>query len=619
MKLNRHDAWVASTTLCFGAVFALLFGFQSGPIEVPQRALVYVTDYGAIPNDGVDDGPAVAKLLTAIRTKIAAGQYDRVTVHFPGGVYDFERTNPLHPLIQEDGTLASSAGRPPFGINFTGDAQNYSILRLVNDGSNVRWFYDSGANAAGVQPGWNRVQFENLWFKGSGTTAVTSTNAYTNGFRICATSGSGGVDKGFIFRNCRHDYLGTPLQFTGTSNTDSYNAYSCWWNSCGPIIIENDQALQLTWYACHFWTSDDTFWMKATTNQGQQLKGGGGAIVCRDCDIINNNVLGDTTAHYTVRIDDGAAFYRIWLFDQCRWEFRNPESCLLKWPGEASLLTGSAVVFRDCDLSVAQQGNASYGGGGNDTGYTSSSLNGSRIFVSLGSFKRAVFDRCAFPDQWAIEFTNVTTGSVVGSGHQPIVEMRGCMLPRKFLSGLNDAETADESTRGINNRITQSNGYGRVIATDCYLRDASSTAGTSRMAVDFDYGARQAVIGEPGVQRKRVYLLTASQGWPTSGSTRKLLLPYGARIVAAGFDAPTSTTQSVTTYYQIANDDGTVIFTRSNPYRADAVHSAAANQFTSPASFPYVVTSVNDRFVELTQPTGNAVTKVGGSAWVEYE
>jgi hypothetical protein len=604
-------------------LFALLglawAGWQDIPGEFLQRQRVYVTDYGAIPNDGKDDGAAIARLLTAVRVGIAAGQYNQVTLHFPGGVYDFERTNALHPLIQEDGTLASSSGRPPYGINFTGDAQNFTILKLHRDNGNPRWFYDSGANAAGVQPGWNRCQFEHLWFQSDQSSYDPTTLADVNGFRLCATTASGGVDKWFISRNCRHDFLGTPLQFTGSSNTDSYNAYSCGWNQCGPIIIENDQSLAHSFYGCHFWCADDVFWMKNTAGQGGQGQGGGGQISLHTCDIIQANVLGDTDLHYTVRIDDGAAFYRTWVFDNCQWEFRNPESCLLKWPGTASFLTGSQITFRDCNLSIAQQGSASYGGGGFDTGYTTSSLNGSRVMISMGAFKRAVFERCIFADQLAIEFTDVNTGSVVGHGHQPIVEMRGCQLSRKFLSGLNDAETADEATRGLQNRITQSNGYGRVIATDCYLRDASSTAGTSRMAVDFDYGARQAVLGEPGVRRKRVYLLTGTQGWPTSGSTRKVLLPYGAKVVAAGFDSPTSGTQSATTYYQIANDDGTFIYTRSTQYRADAEHHGAGNEFSNPGVFPRIVTSVNERFVELSQPTGNAVTKTGGAAWVEYE
>lgn len=626
-SLASSNRWLIPlfATACLAAACIALpsLAWQDSPAESSQRHRTYVTDYGAIPNDGQDDGPAVARLLTEIRSSIAAGQFSQVTVHFPGGVYDFDRNNPLHALIQEDGTYADAKLLPPHGIHFTGDAQNYSVLKLHRSSGNARWFCDSSPTAGGG-PSWRRAQFDDLWFASDAPDAFTDFKydatyaADCNGFRQHATTASGAVDKAYTFRNCRFNGLGNAHRFSGDAASESNNHYSCWYSNCGRAAVwENDQALLNNWYSCHFYSPDDCFEILATAGMGQTGQGGGGAIALYSCDFVQANVLGDTTPHYVLRIADGAAFYRQIQVLGAHFEFRNPEARLLKWPGTASALTGSEVTFRDCDLSVAQQGRPSYGGAGHDLGYASSSLNGYRYFVSMGPFKRVNFDRCALPDQWAIEFTDVNPASVVGYGHQPVVEMRGCMLPFKFLTGLNDAGTADESTRGINSRISLSNGYGRVISTDGYLRDATDATAV-RMACDFDYGGQAAVRGEPGARRFRVYLKAGPQAWPTSGSTRRLLLPYGARVVAAGFDAPASGLQSATTYYQIANGDGTFVYTRSRSARGDAAHQAVASEFTKPGKFPRTVTSVNERFIELSQPTGNAVNKSGGSAWVEY-
>lgn len=476
-----------------------------------------VLAHGATPAPGFDNTNAI---LAAIKAAVTSGTYH---VHFPAGTYEIASSNVLHPV-----TAGVATG---FGIKFTGDSQNYTILKLMNDGATTRWFYDSTSS-----PGWNRCQFSDLWFKGSGGTAVTSANAYTNGFKIWATLASGGVDKGFIFSCCRHDFLGTPLQFTGTSNTDSYNAYSCWWNSCGPIIIENDQALELAWYACHFWTSDDTFWMKNNAN-GSAGKGGGGAIVCRDCDIINGNVSGDTTVHYTVRIDDGAAFYRNWLFDNCRWELRNPESCLVNWVGTASLITGSMIEFRSCDISTMQQSQAGIGGAGAD-------LNGIRNIIALGPAKRVKFVNSYFADQLGILFQDVVTASVIGFSYQPIVEFEGCGLPDQFVNGTNDGATAVNSTRGLLGRVTLSSSYGRVIGRNCFDRDHDPA---ERVGYDFDYGNRNGGRGEPPVLTKKLEFKSAAQAWPTSGVlSRVARVPHSAIVTGAHIFEPASGTSSTT-------------------------------------------------------------------------
>lgn len=619
-----------------------------------------VLRHGASPTPGFDNTSAIkAAIAAAVRNKT-------YHVHFPAGTYEVQSSNVLHPV-----TAGVSSG---FGIHFTGDSQNYTILKLMNDGSTTRWFYDS-LNSAG----WNRCQFENLWFQGSGGTAVTSANAYTNGFRIWASIAAGGVDKGFIFRNCRNDYLGTPLQFTGTANTDSFNAYSCWYSACGPVIIENDQALILNWYSCHFWTSDDTFWMKNTAGMGQAGKGGGGSITLRDCDIINFNVLGDTTSHYTVRIDDGTAFYRTWLFDHCKWELRNPESRLVYWPGTASPVTGSEIIFDRCDISVMQQGNASYGGGGNDT-------NGRRDIIVLGPAKRLKFISSYFADQLGIVFQDVNTGNVFTFAYQPLVEFEGCGLPEPFIDGTNSGFTADDATRGLPNRVTLSSSYGRVVARKCFLRDHSPK---ENYAVDFDYGNRHGDYGETQVETKKAELKSAARAWPTSGVfSRTLRIPQGSIVTAAYLWEPaqgsSSTTKQVLlchkqqavestqsgtgslvqvniTAHGLVNGDKVFIegvggTTEANGYwtvsnattnnftltgvtfvnawtsggnvyraliestsgRSDAEHKASMSRETSGTKFPMQVSSFADRKFWLIATAGS-LSKTGGYVYLEYE
>lgn len=637
-----------------------------------------IIQYGASTEAGFDNGPAIR---AAIAAACRNGTYQ---VFIPAGTFEIHESNCLHPQAAGitfaeavlGGNNASGGG---LGIRFIGASQNYSILKLMNNGVDTRWFYDSGTTAS-PYPGWNRVQFEHIWFLGSGSTNVTADNAYTNGFRICASLPTGGVDKGFIFTCCRNDRLGVPLEFTGTSNTDTYNAYSCWWSTCGPIIIDNDQALLLNWYSCHFWSADDQFWMKATSGNGQQGKGGGGAITCRDCDIIIGNVSGDTTPHYTVRIDDGASFYRTWLFDHCRWELRNPEARLVYWPGTASFITGSEVVFNTCDISQMQQGQAGIGSGANDT-------NGRRDIIVLGPAKRLVFRNSFLGDQLGVVFQDVNTSNVFAFGYQPIVEFDNCGIPWGFVSGTNSSATAVDATRGLVGRVTLSSGYGRVVGRNCYMRDHTSP---ENMATDFDYGGRVGGYGEMQAQSKRAELKAGPRAWPGTGNfTRTVRLPEQAIVTGCALYQPASGTSSTSCQRLIAHNrvtitgivqkpadtecrvtsnghgllDGDRVFiegvtgtteanglwtvegatantfdltgsTFTNAYSAggnaykvliesdsardDAVHRMAQDAKSHPTKFPFVVSTFEDRKFCLISTAG-ALSKVGGYAYVEYE
>ena len=221
-----------------------------------------------------------------------------------------------------------------------------------------------------------------------------------NGFGVWASLATGGVDKGHKWLFCRFNGLGTPHSFTGTSNTDSCTLYSCWLESCGTTLFDNDNALLITYQQCNIWSAVDQFRI-LDNNGGNNGRGGGGAVALRDCDLIINNINDDTTAHYTLRIDSAVDFFRTWLFDNCRWELRGTEARVLYWTGTASY-TNSHVEFRTCDLSVMQENQASYGGGGADT-------DGRRNIIVQGPNTRSVWARCYFANQLGIEFTNVNT------------------------------------------------------------------------------------------------------------------------------------------------------------------------------------------------------------------
>jgi hypothetical protein len=647
-------------------------GWQDIPGEFLQRQRTYVTDYGAIPNDGKDDSAAI------IRCRLAAMANQTYHVHFPAGEYTVEENNVFHPLMQVDGSLAdqSTMPSPRRGIKFSGDSANYTKIVLTDEGES-HWLYDSDENA-----GWNQTEWEDLWFSSEFTTAQTTTGN-CNGFRFWASTASGGLDKFPKFFRCRFTYFNQPFTFTGTSNTDTGAWEQCLIDGNGPIIFENDQTLCHTFSKCHLFHAGDLFWIKATSGEGAQGQGGAGQITVDACDIISEvryyaitgctsdggteiritaaghpfvngdsvcvvgvggvtaatgtwvvkdktdttfDLTGSTfsgtytsggrTAHddpyYTLRIDDGAAFYRVFLFDSCRWELRGPQSRVIKWPGTATFLTSAHVAIRDSDLSVF----------GTLTGSDVDSL---RKIFSIGVSKRVYAERCHFANQLAVEFTDVNTSTILGFGYQGLLEFNGCNLPSQFLSGTNDDGSSVDATRGLGGRVTLSSGYGRVRGNDCRSRDFPA----ERMAFDFDYGNPDgAGLGEPQKQRHRAYFQSGPSSWPTltagvGALERTMLLPEGATVLAVGFDKPSGGGAAGTLVgWQITNDDKTTLLCKSglpNGHRADGHHSAQAGVGTS-GVFPYSVgTDLNERRLRLSQSVNTTYTTTGGTAWVEYE
>jgi hypothetical protein len=644
----------------------LAAGFQPGLIEHLQRPRVFVTDYGAVPNDGKDDSAAIKACIVAA---MANGLYH---VHFPSGTFDIDSNNVLHPVTA--GTVSG------FGIKFTGDAQNYSILKLKRSAGNTRWLYDSGSAATTIVPGWNRVQFEDLWFQSDLPNNQTSTGwnasyaAEVNGFRIGASTASGGVDKGFIFNRCRNNGFGQPLTFSGTSNTDSYNAFSCWWQNCGPIIFENDQAIVCNWTDCHLWHPQDLFWIKNTTGEGGQGKGGAGNTYLRGSDIINeafgvsitniadngsglirvtaashgyntndwvvisgaasatnaNNrwqvtridantvdlqgstfaatgtagILSEgTTAYYTLRVDDGAGWTRSWVFDGGQWELRQTyKSRLLHKRGNSSFTFSNEVLFDACNLSLNH---------GAESGATG------REYLTLGGYTIVSFRNSALPERLGIGFYDVTSSSVVGAQYQPLVVMDDCLLGPTFVTNLNSRITYDSGS-------TNTDSYGRVISRGG--RALTSTNLNDNYAFDFDYGASRAGRGEPAKERRWIPLKAAHQTWPTSSggvgaSERTATLAPNQKIWAVSIDRPASGSGATLTQYRVGANDKSITYCATGPIRADGHHKAYADATTDPGLFPISVgTDANLRQVRLwLGPVEHTLTTTGGEAMILVE
>lgn len=644
---------------------ALLIGGPGDAVDITSHEI------GGKAEPGFDNGPAIGR---AIKLAVRRGTYQ---VYFPAGTFEVYSNNCLHPatagITATDG-LSAPIGSSGRGIRFIGAAQNYTILKLMRSAGNTLWFYDSQGN-----PGWNRTQFEHIWFQSNQNSAVISlaTLSETNGFRISATVASGGVDKGFIFTCCRFDYLGIPETFTGSSNADSCNHLSCWYNNNGPIVFNNDQGLAHSWRDCHFYSQLGTFKVKSTEGSGG--KGGTGSIVVHNGDFIIYNQNGDTTPHYCLEIDDDASFNRHFVFEDSRWEFRNPEARLINWPGTAATTTTAQVHFERCDLSIAQQNMAGVGGAGADT-------NGRRDLFVLSPNKHVVLKDCYLCNQLGVSFQDVNTSNLAGFTFQGMLEFIHCCLPYRFVHAVDSGITASDATCGLANRITQSSSFGRVIARDCYLRASGTAEG---MCADFDYGGTYS-RGEPQKRRQRCYLRSDNQTWPVAAQlNRTRRVPAGSIIVGAYLWEPASGVSSTAkqvlichkkqaiagtqngtgnlvqiniTGHGLVNGDKVFIegvggtteangyFTVSNATtnnftltgvtfvnawtsggncykaliesssgRSDAEHKALMGLETAGTKFPLVVSSFADTKFWLIATAGSLATKTGGFAYVEYE
>lgn len=637
-----------------------------GPMPVDVRA------FGAIANDGIDDSAAI---IACRRAALAAGSY---AVYFPAGTYDIDADNVLHPRANGDGTFSGPS--PLYGFMFAGDSMSHSILRLRRSPGNPRWLYDSGSAATGVNPGWNRAQFQDLWFQSDLPNPYFSNVwnptycADVNGFRIAASIATGGIDKWFTFVRCRHNALGKPLVFSGTSNTDTYTAYSCAWHNCGPLIWENDQAILSQFFGCHWWYPEDCFWIKATASEGSQAKGGSGPTLVYGGDIINeawgksitaisNNGSGairvtaaghgyatndyvvisgaptatnannrwqvtriddntldlqgstfaatgssgtlsqGTTPYYVLRIDDGAAWTRHFIFRDCQYEMRQTYlSRLLHKRGESSFQFTNEVLFDGCNMSVNQGAESGADG---------------REYLTIGGTTWVTFRGCAMPERLGIKFYDVTAASVVARQYQPTVYMDNCMVGPTFVDNL--------ATRILYDAATNPTNYGRVINRGA--RSLSGSLLSERMALDFDW-ARAGIPGrgEPPKMRFRYTFMGDAQSWPAwSGGLPVFertvkLTPY-SRIVGAGLNKAAGGSGVTLIQYRIGANDKSITYAASGPLRADGNHRAINNDALSPSLFPLDVgTDDNLRRVRLWMgPTEHGGTTSSGTAWIEYE
>lgn len=619
-----------------------------------SRQMTWITDFGAIPGDGDDDSDAI---LACIRAAIGSATYN---VYFPAGVYDVDSDNVLHPV-----TAGVATG---FGINFMGAAQNFTTIRLHKDGDNERWLYDSDES-----PGWNRCQFENIWFQSD---LLTDENlapwydddyANTGAFRLWATTLSG-VDKGFIFRNCRFGGFGQPNTFTGISNTDSNAFYSCWWQSCGPLIFENDQTLAHNFFGCHFWYSEDCFWMKNTTGEGSQGKGGGGWIQFYGSDFIHESF------PYTVTgaVNNGSGLIRLTITDN---PFQNGDGVSISSVGGVSAAAGHWTVTGRTSTTIDLQGSTfsgTYTSGGKacyDTPYYTWRIDDGAAFVrniamrdcqwemrttyasrllhkrgnssftftnevlfdgcnmsanhgaesgatgreylTLGGQTYVRFTDCHLPERFGVGFYDVNTSNISLFQYQPLVVLEHCALGPTFLANLATRITYDTGDTNTNN-------YGRIISRGG--RALTSTNLNDNYCFDFDYGKGRAGRGEPSRQQFTVSLKGDHQVWPTLSSgtgsgERTVFLPPGTRILSARINKPAGSSSSTLVSYAIGSDDKSAIFCRSYPGRVDGVHKAFGDGATALGVLPYTVGASGETIrLWMTSYAESSVSTTGGEA-----
>lgn len=660
----------AAAVLALLVLVGVVAGWQPIPREILQRNRTWVTDFGAIPNDGLDD---TAAIIACRKAAIANGTY---VVHFPGGVWDIDSHNVLHPLREADGSYADESTRPPFGISFTGAAQSYSILRLHRSPGNERWLYDSGSAATTVNPGWSKATFDRLWFQtnqpgGLAAPWDASYAAEVNGFRIGGDLR--GVDKGFIFRCCQFRNLGTPHAFSGTAQTDSLNASSCWYVRCGPIIFENDQAILCNWQDCHFYYPEDCIWIKNTTGEGIQGKGGAGNTYFSRCDIIHEA----DGPRITAIANNGSGLIRVtaaghgyntndWVVISSapsatgannRWQVTKIDDNTVDLQGSTFAATASSGIMAEGDTPyytvriddgaafarslvfqggqwelrqtwksrlVHKRGNSSltftnqvlFEGCNLSVNQGAESGANGREFLTLGGYTNVCFNDCAINERFGVGFYDVNTSSVTSGQYQPLVEMNGCMLGGSFVENLATRVTYD--TGGTN-----TGGYGRVISRNGRALTSSTLSGNAQL--DFDYGKSRAGRGEPPKERRWVPLKAGHQNWPTtsggvgSGERTVLLVP-GAKIWAVQFDRPASGSSSTITNYRVGSNDKSITYCASTN-RADGRHIGRADHTTDPSLFPIEVgTDANLRTVRLWQgPVENALTTSGGEVMVLVE
>jgi hypothetical protein len=654
---RRRVALLAMLAIGVGA------GWQPIAREILQRTRCYVTDFGAVPNDGLDDSAAI---IAGIRSAIQNKTYH---LHFPGGEWDVDTDNVLHP--------ATADQAPGYGINFTGASQNYSQIVLHRESGTPRWLYDSDEN-----PGWNRVQFSHLWFRSDMPNYAAAGYdptfaADVNGFRIWGSLATAAVDKGFVYQFCRFNGLGTPFKFSGTAVTDGCHGYSNWVHNCGPIEMENDQCLAFKWYASRFWYPRDLFWIRNTTGEGSQGKGGAGDILLSGCDLIHegyghktvsgcaNNGSGliriTSTAHgfttgdyvtltsvggvsnansryqitritdntfdldgstfagtytsgglayaaetddvsYTVRVDDGAAFARNFTIRDSRWELRLTYlSRIFHKRGESSFTFTNELLLDGCDFS------ANHGGESGATG---------REYFSMGGQTFVHLRDCHCNERMGAGFYDVTNNNITSLQYQPLLVMDDCALGPTFVANLNTRITRDTGS-------SNPGGYGRVISRGG--RALTSVNLADNYSFDFDFGKGRGGRGEPARRMFVVQLKADHQAWPilSSGvgsSERTVTLPPGTRIIAAGFSKPAASSGATAVRYAIGKGDKSVIFARSNPYRVDGLHQAYADRGTSPHVLPYTVGSSPETFrLWMTDHAESSVTATAGEAYLVCE
>jgi hypothetical protein len=504
-----------------------------------------------------DDTTAVQ---AAISAALGTTSFKNKSVFFPAGY-----------CYVSDKCLSFSTGQARTGMLFLGEGYNSSTLRLADDGSSNRWFYNN--ESVGIA---YRQTFRDLRFQGGSISR-------SNGFKL---TDSTGVEKQFNFHNCRFENLNEVLRSEGSTNADECTFTACEMNTCNTVCaLNNAQAMLHFFISCRFaGIKKDIFTVEDLGGGELHMIGGSIIQVPDDADVNRywiKGVLADTS------VQTGQ-----FSFNQVRAELRGQNSCLVSWLNDATETTTHdrvvQIIFNGCNLSTAQ---ASSGG------------NTSRTAVKIGANKRVIFQNCLLPklkttglDDFIFQIVSDDNfdGARATAGH---IHFDQCFAPDAL-------ETACNITGGTYGRISGEN----IISNNGTMLD------TTRRATDFDKGHTKGTAGDLQVKIKTVHFKRSVWPlWNGSAYTNEwaVKLPGGAVIIRAGIFKPAQGSGSTEVQYAIGTDDKVTILAQTTAAAQNLDHFARADVNIGPLAIP----TTYRLWMSSGQGTGSHST---GTAWIEY-
>lgn len=547
--------------------------------KLKPNDVVDVTDHGAVGDGSTDDSAAILAAVNAAAATSVGARSSRAAVYFPPGIYKGASSAFLTP------TIATSIAA---GIHFYGAGMHTSILRLAPSGSDL-YFYNNVATA--------REQFctfSDLGFEGL---APASLSAYTDisdnakGFRLWATTASGGHEQGFKFTRCRFFGLHTMFETAG-DNTTSENSFSqCKISHMKSAVLSlnNLQSLNHTFQGTDIESIyGDVFVMAA--NAGGAVKVYGGSII-----------MGSET---------GAATY-FWrsvgatgilgspnVINGVRFELRGDKTNLVL----GTTLQNNIVDFENCtffDTSTATKA----------------------AWVSVGTLNQVNFRRCAFSEQTNDFIKFIAAGTAGAYGLQAEIIFDGCEFP---------VDWSDKCS------VTTTFGGSRISARNCFGSNGGATDGIAHWAHDFDLHWSAATPGQVAVWAgsgatltdsaspshmqwtlKTAEMKCTSEFWPGSAGTTSqhtLKLPKNAILKNIHLRKPASGTDATNTTFRVGrNDKSGTDHLVSDTQQFKNAHTGDTTNY-----FYHVGTTTNERTLRLYTNESPAQAIAGGFVIVEY-